>query len=324
MKRTYYWTNVIFALLALIAWWILDCISLFAAIQSSMPDNILICCGLTIVFIILVCFAWCELFLYIDQDSKTVLVTHLFRAPVVLHKDQIIYYNTIRTKYGCIFVLSNDLSSLLDRKYSHTVFWDSKIYDQYLKGYRCIPTAEADWDLLAQNACRKAVRGSICIAPWYRRQFIGEVCLLALFLLLYLIIKIGNIGNLDYLIIGGGLILPFPIIGMVRQLRKPHYLTTVSVSETAISSKLFRKNVCSVDLTQPVYYAVFRGREYRTSNHPYVVISNSWFNYYRVNKEDQSYLSVYGTSSQVAFPYNADTAPYCDFDHWICVGGRIS
>ena len=62
-------------------------------------------------------------------------------------------------------------------------------------------------------------------------------------------------------------------------------------------------------------------RSYGTEGKPYIVISNEWFNYYKVNRTDRSYLSEYPMDTQVAFPYNAETAAICDFDNWHCVGG---
>ena len=99
------------------------------------------------------------------------------------------------------------------------------------------------------------------------------------------------------------------------------FCAKVHFEEKAVTSSLFRKIQCTVDLTQPVHYAVFRGGEYGSEGFPYIVISNEWFNYYPIIDDHRSYLSVYDSATQIVFPYNADTAPICDFDNWHCVGG---
>lgn len=99
------------------------------------------------------------------------------------------------------------------------------------------------------------------------------------------------------------------------------YCATVFLGEHTVETHFLGRKLCVVDLNETVYYAVFRGRENDAVNTPYIVVSNQWFNYYTVNRPNHSYLSEYPMDTQVAFPYNAETAPLCDFDNWHCVGG---
>ena len=117
-------------------------------------------------------------------------------------------------------------------------------------------------------------------------------------------------------------ILPVLFLCGILFLSQQRFSVWITLSANHFSTVLLGKMRCRVQLQQPVYFALFRCMEYELENDLYVVISNASFTYYMVTEPKKSYLSKYDQSKQVAFPYNADTAPYCDFDNWICVGGK--
>ena len=185
-----------------------------------------------------------------------------------------------------------------------------------------VPVEKVDWDMLTQAPApakpAKSPPEQIYILPTFLEHLaaLAAGCIGLIALLMF------TIANLEF-----SLFIAFFFFGgiwtasAIKAFKHLRFCAKLHFRKDFVMSTLFRKPQCTADLTQPVYYAIFRGEEYGSEGLPYIVISNEWFNYYNVIDHHRSYLSVYDSATQIVFPYNTETAAICDFDNWHCVGG---
>ena len=277
--------------------------------------------------------------LYLEYDETKIIVHYPFRKPTILRKDVPIYRAyCFKPKHEFLIVLSNTpfrvrehsprkwVASHID--YSTQLILPERFFIEHpavCKRSACIPAERIDWDiLLDQHEEEKATYADserIFILPGYLWALLSiELGAIAFLAYLIFIFSEGFVYAFIMLLYSS-VLWAYGIYEAVKAYKNRRFCGTVSFTESTVISKLFKKEQCTVDLSHPIHYAVFRGAEYASKNKPYIVISNQWFNYYPIIDDDRSYLSVYDSATQIVFPYNEETAPICDFDNWHCVGG---
>lgn len=278
--------------------------------------------------------------LYLEYDREKIVAHYPFGKTATVWKSKTIYISSYRYyRSGYHTVLSNTAfpvnisenarTTVKRLDYNTQILLPEDEFPELSSIYRksaCIPAENADWDVLVDQykdeTALYADEKRIYILPGFLVALlkIEFGIIIAAGVFLFFIFSEGlayTIMILLYSALGWG----YGIYRIVDAIRNLHFCGTVSFSDTSVTSRLFKKEQCTVDLAQPIYYAVFRGAEYGSKGKPYIAVSNQWFNYFKVNRDDRSYLSEYDRDTQAAFPYNAETAPYCDFDNWHCVGG---
>ena len=99
-------------------------------------------------------------------------------------------------------------------------------------------------------------------------------------------------------------------------------LTYVSVENGFYKSYLFKKCLCVIDRSKPIYYVIFSAQEGMFSKREFIVISNEPFTYeekrsLRIFPWEQKPLIVsYDTQKQLALPYNQETRPILEINKW--------
>lgn len=281
--------------------------------------------------------------LYLEYDDEKVIAYYPFGKRAVVSRNQTIYTGyTKRNRMEICYVFSNtpfhtsyiyttDFDAPNDLRFVLSIDRTTQIVIPQVECPEALPlfpfsmrvaAEKVDWDVLTEmHAPTKATTPStesLYVLPGFPEHLAalaaGGIGLIAL--LVYIIVST-EFSLLMAIFVLGGLWCESTFKAS-KQLR---FCAKVHFKETVVTSSLFGKTQCSVDLTQPVHYAVFRGGEYGSEGFPYTVISNDRFNYYSIIDEHRSYLSVYDPHTQIAFPYNAETAAICDFDNWHCVGG---
>lgn len=284
--------------------------------------------------------------LYLEYDDERIIAHYLFGITATVWKTKTIYTGILNLgKAGRQHLysnipfavspspFSNEIGShystgRLNRRTQITLSLAEHEAKSLFPMSMCVPAEKADWDAITEQHHSKPASHSldrkIRLVPGYWK---------ALALTLYSCLIIASMTALAlwvhsapvYYVIVLMCYIAFPwVIFAVftnKIAKSLCFLSTISITESTVETHWFGQILCSVNLNETVYYAVFRGKEYGTGGTPYIVISNEWFNYYTVNRTDRSYLSEYPMDTQVAFPYNAETAPICDFDNWHCVGG---
>lgn len=264
----------------------------------------------------------------IEYDDEKIISRNIFKKDVTIRKDKDIYYSEIHYKGHTKWTISNEpffFNSKLPKDFPSIELHDNE-FEQSVKPAHCISYRKVDWDLLIDHYSDKkaahADNDKIYMLPGFLWELVGlELSTIALTVsTIYFVYTMGMAGIFLFLFTGIAFWIGL-IVAIVTAVKRYRFCAAISFSETAVTSSLFKKEQCTVDLTQTVYYAVFRGAEYYSEGEPYVVISNAWFNYFKVNQEHRSYLSEFDPHTQIAFPYNAESALYCSFDTWHCVGG---
>lgn len=260
------------------------------------------------VFVMLLTFH--RLPLYLEYDDEKIVAHYPFGITATVRKDQTIYIGKLHIgKSNYQFLYSNTPFSVSVREFTDNITPTSFFYtdtldrktqitlpiNAYPEAHAlfprelCLAAEKVDWDVLTEQYKSRPAQHS---ATQKIRLIPGYTSFLHIFP-----ISFGR-NTTDF---------------------RTH--AVISIGEHTVETRLFNKTLCTVNLNETVYYAVFRSREFGTTGAPYIVVSNAWFNYYTVNRADRSYLSEYPLETQVAFPYNAETAPICDFENWHCVGG---
>ena len=288
-------------------------------------------------FILFVCTR--RLPLYLEYDNEKIIAYYIFRKPVTVRKDQTIYRAYVQyAKHDYHTVLSNTpfrvtetpsgkwVVRRVDRKTQIILPEQDMAFSPcvYFKS-ACTPAERVKWDeLIERYETEKATYADserIFILPGYLWTLLGIECGVIAFLFFLFFIFSEGFTYAFVMLLQSAILWAFGLYEIIKAYKNRRFCGTVSFGENAVTSKLFKREQCTVDLTQTVHYAVFRGAEYGSKGKPYIVISNEWFNYYPIIDSDRSYLSVYDAATQIVFPYNAETAPICDFDNWHCVGG---
>lgn len=322
---------------------------LLLIIGSSTPTALialLFGCFITIALLIPI-IHYRQLPLYLEFDEEKIIAHYLFGATATVWKNKTVYIGKYMVGRGGFYTLISNVPFLTEKipmrenlcpPFSHTAsHFDrhtqilivddefpelSSLYPKEM----CVPAEDADSDLLASllnsAAPRLSDRKRLSLLPEYYGHLLISV-LVILFIAAFHIIAFTEsfILGMVFLCAFGIFwfcLLVMSIGGIIKDFR---FCNIVTISNVAVTSSMFMKEQCTVDLTQNVYYAAFRGAEYNSGSKVFVAVSNTPFNYFKVNRDDRSYLSEYPMDTQVAFPYNAETAPYCDFDNWHCVGG---
>lgn len=280
--------------------------------------------------------------LYLEYSDEVIVAHCLFRKPVTVQKDKPIYrgYCTY-ARSGYYVVLSNEPFTVHKdnagkQVTSHIRFGTQIILQEqtfidhpdFCKRSACTPAELIDWSKLTnsrnlQSALPRKYQTYFSLPELLLYPFcmIGLASMLALSLsVMFDTVALGLAYFLVALVVSlfplGAVIWGF--ITVCKYLRFCGIIITFT--ETAVTSKLFKKELCTVDLTQTVHYAVFHSADHALSTKPYIVISNKYFNPHNINKRNST-LSNHDTTTQIAFRYNAETAAYCDFDNWHRVGG---
>lgn len=92
-----------------------------------------------------------------------------------------------------------------------------------------------------------------------------------------------------------------------------------------ISNKLFKKDICTIDLNKPVYYGIIQFAPGKSTMSHVLLISNTIFDVIEI--EDYSYTSAlepfmrnnYDSKSQVVIYYNTKAKRYLPKANWIPV-----
>lgn len=85
---------------------------------------------------------------------------------------------------------------------------------------------------------------------------------------------------------------------------------------------LYKKELCVVDKSKPIYYAKFTGVLTRGVEGEFIVISNQPFEYkapplIRVfSREPKALIHSYNIKTQIAIPYNDQTKEILEFEKW--------
>ena len=288
--------------------------------------------------------------LYLEYDQEKVIAHYLFQQQATVWLNKTIYTGTLRLgRAGTLSVFSSEpfptaplpmQDSIIGMpQFASGVYRSSQILlpptdmPEALALFPVqlqVPAEKADWSVLITHhkthTPKRSLNRKLRLVPAYWQSML---CCLALVLfigaLVWLMIESKRSGDSTALlfVLITYTAIPTAIIAYHawKVITDFRFCATVFLGEHTVETHFFGKKLCAVDLNNKVYYAVFRGREHGARGTPYIVVSNSWFNYYTVNIANRSYLSKYPTDTQVAFPYNAETAPICDFDNWHCVGG---
>lgn len=287
--------------------------------------------------------------LYLEYDDEKIVARYLFGSTATVLRNKTIYTAQLQMgKAGLCSIYASVPFPVTPLGYCETPTPDT-IYVTYrlnrktqialpidapkeafalFPSQMCVPAEKADWDAITQQhkdaPAAHSLSRKIRLIPGYWKE-------VALTLFSFLVIAsmtllaIWDDSAPVYFAIVLICYITFPWVVLTvfanKIAKSLCFLSTIAITEDTVETHWFGQTFCSVILKEPVYYAVFRGREYGTEGKPYIVISNEWFNYYKVNRTDRSYLSEYPMDTQVAFPYNAETAAICDFDNWHCVGG---
>lgn len=100
------------------------------------------------------------------------------------------------------------------------------------------------------------------------------------------------------------------------------FLTYTIDKNNFYESYLFRKRLCIIDKTKPIYYVIFRANEGMFSKKEYIVLSNESFKYQsrhsiRIFPWDKKTLLVsYDVKKQIAMPYDKQTKSILETDKW--------
>ncbi len=287
--------------------------------------------------------------LYLKYDDEKIIAHYILGTKATVWRNKPIYTGKQHLgKAGYNLLFSNEPFAVYSQNFTNSVttetfYFSGKLNrktqitlpsnadDELLSLFpakMCIPAQKADWaTLIAQHKDKPATHSisrkvRLLPTPW-KELALTIYSLLFFAVMIWLTSMEGS--TLGYYALFVCCYVAFPWFVIVfskrEQIKLLRVFSTIYIGEHTVETHFLQNTLCTVDLTEKVYYAVFRSREFGTSNTPYIVVSNEWFNYYTVNRPDRSYLSEYPMDTQVAFPYNADTAPICDFDNWHCVGG---
>lgn len=100
------------------------------------------------------------------------------------------------------------------------------------------------------------------------------------------------------------------------------FLTYTIDKNDFYESYLFRKRLCIIDKTQPIYYVIFQANEGMFSQKEYIVLSNESFEYQsrhsiRIFPWDKKPLLVsYDVKKQIAMPYDKKTKSILETNKW--------
>ena len=281
--------------------------------------------------------------LYLEYDNEKIIAYYPFGKRAVVSRTHTIYTGyTKRDRVDICTVFSN---TPFRTSYINTIDFDapknlrfvlhidrtSQIIipqEEFPEAMRLfplemrVPVEKVDWDVLTQAPTPTKPAKSPPEQTYMLPTFLEHLAALAAGCIGLIALLIGFIVYLlpSFLIaffFFGGLW----ISAAIKASKNLRFCAKVHFHKDSVMSTLFRKTQCTANLTQPVYYAIFRSGEYGSEGLPYIVISNEWFNYYPIIDDHRSYLSVYDSATQIVFPYNAETAAICDFDNWHCVGG---
>ena len=287
--------------------------------------------------------------LYLEYDDEKIIAHYLFGIKAKVWRNKPIYTAKQQLgKAGYNLLFSNEPFAVYSLNFTNSVTSEDFYFSGKLNrktqitlpsnadaallslfpAKMCIPAQKADWATLIKQHKDKPANCStnrkvrLLPIPW------TDLALTTYsFLFFAVMIWLASIeeSTLGYYALFVCCYVAFPWLVIVfstkEQIKLLRVFSTIYIGEHTVETHFMRNTLCTVDLNETVYYAVFRSREFGTSNTPYIVVSNDWFNYYVVNRPDRSYLSEYPLDTQVAFPYNAETAAICDFDNWHCVGG---
>lgn len=280
--------------------------------------------------------------LYLEYNDEVIVAHCLFRKPVTVRKDKPIYrsYCTY-ARSGYYVVLSNEpfevhKDSSGKQVTSHIRFGTQIILQEqifidhpdFCKRSACTPAEQIDWSKLSDSCppqssfpCKHQTYFTVPELLLYPFCTIVLASMLVLFL--FVIFDTVALGLAYFLVALVVSLFPLAAViwGFIILCKYLRFCgISITFTETTVTSKRFKKELCIVDLTQPVHYAVFHSADHTLSTKPYIVISNKYFNPHNINKRNST-LSNHDTTTQIAFRYNAETAAYCDFDNWHRVGG---
>lgn len=112
------------------------------------------------------------------------------------------------------------------------------------------------------------------------------------------------------------------IIGFCSSYR---FLTYTIDKNDFYESYLFRKRLCTIDKTKPIYYVIFWADEGMFSRKEYIVLSNEPFEYQRRHSirifpwDKKPLLVSYNVRKQIAMPYDNTTKSILETDKWYSV-----
>lgn len=99
-------------------------------------------------------------------------------------------------------------------------------------------------------------------------------------------------------------------------------LTYVSVENGFYKSYLFKKCLCVIDRSKPIYYVIFSAQEGMFSKREFIVISNEPFTYEEKHSlrifpwEKKPLLVSYDIKKQIALPYSQDSLSFLKINEW--------
>lgn len=102
-------------------------------------------------------------------------------------------------------------------------------------------------------------------------------------------------------------------------------LTYTENKQYTYESYLFKKCLCVVDKTKPIYYVKFEANEGLFSKNEYIVLSNEPFVYQETCSlrifpwETKPLLVSYDVNKQIAMPYNEKSKSILETDGWYSI-----
>lgn len=121
------------------------------------------------------------------------------------------------------------------------------------------------------------------------------------------------------------LIIMMTIVQLVLFCSSYRFFTYTIDKNDFYESYLFRKCLCIIDKTKPIYYVIFWATEGMFSKKEYIVFSNEPFIYQsrqslRIFPWDKKPLLVsYDVKKQIAMPYDQKTKSILETDKWYSV-----
>lgn len=100
-------------------------------------------------------------------------------------------------------------------------------------------------------------------------------------------------------------------------------LFTYTINENEFfESFIFKKSLCTVDKTKPIYYTIFLANEGMFSRKKYIALSNEPFEFQDTSSirlfpwDKKPFLVSYNVKKQIVMPYNETTQLFLETEIW--------